>query len=318
MISKSKVNKEIRGVILFVCILLVGSCTRNVKEQQGMEYDDSFTEIHFIDSPKVHTGMSFFKHNISVKRTENVSVTYEDMYKILLQSKVYPHETNKISFNICNLNGPTVEVGKQSVEQWNGLHWELFPYQDNVIFADMTMALPKGDTIKNHISVQLFKNPLVPSIYKINIPVLFRVNIPFTLTEDSILTNSRRNYPWGVQVLNSANDSIRLLVENFTDLDIQPCSFPYIREENKMYSMHPLTTFFKREQSDWLQKHALLKGGETLLINIPAFWNVSDLEELQNKQKYSFGKLPQGRYILEFSLEIYLTAQFKVKSEKAN
>ena len=114
------------------------------------------------------------------------------------------------------------------------------------------------------------------------------------------------------RVLESDNDSIRVLFENHTNLSVQPVFFPSIGTD-ELYMVHPLARSGSSYEAEYMKSRARLEAGEAMLFSIPVSWNVSRITDPNYKQRFSSGKLSPGKYKIGLQLEIYMNTEFEVK-----
>ena len=114
------------------------------------------------------------------------------------------------------------------------------------------------------------------------------------------------------KVLPSANDSIRILFENHTNLDVQPVFLPSV-DTDKQYMAHPFARSGWQGEADYMRSRARLKSGEAMLFTIPVSWDVNRITDKNHKKLFQSGKLPPGKYKIGLQLEIYMDTEFEVK-----
>lgn len=86
-----------------------------------------------------------------------------------------------------------------------------------------------------------FKYPLKPNKYRVHFYVFSNIYTYCNLTNTGIqpVSGTEMQGVFSFRVLESGNDSIRVLFENHTNLSVQPVSFPGIGID-ELYMVHPL------------------------------------------------------------------------------
>lgn len=114
------------------------------------------------------------------------------------------------------------------------------------------------------------------------------------------------------RIFESDNDSIRILLENHTDLPVQPLFFPSV-ETDDGYMVHPFARSGWVEEANYMKRRALLKGGEAVLFVLPVSWDIRRVAYARYKKQFGAGRLAPGKYKIGLQLEIYLDTEFEVK-----
>ena len=114
------------------------------------------------------------------------------------------------------------------------------------------------------------------------------------------------------KVLPSNNDSIRILFENHTNLEVQPVFFPSISTDER-YMVHPFARSGWVGEANYMKSRARLKGGEAILFTIPVSWDANRITDRNDKKRFQAGRLLSGKYRIGLQLEIYMDTEFEVK-----
>lgn len=121
-----------------------------------------------------------------------------------------------------------------------------------------------------------------------------------------------RNGAFVFKVLPSANDSIRILFENHTNLEVQPLFLPSV-DTDEQYMVHPYARSGAREEMDYMRSRARLKGGEAMLFTLPVSWDINQVADNRFKSRFQTGRLLPGKYKIGLQLEVYMDTVFEVK-----
>lgn len=314
-----------RSVILYnllLCILLTG-CTNKQKQPTiiggasgttEITIADTDTQQYDIDAPIPLSEIEQYNKRVTLKRIPNVTITHPDAYKIRTQKPVYTTKTQQITLNVINVDAPSAELGYHRMEQWENGEWIEFPFIDNLGFAGGGRTLSKGDTLPEHISMSEFKYLLEPNKYKIHFYVFANIYTYCTVTDNSIqsVKNSEMKGAFNFRVLDSKNDSLRILFENHTNLSVQPVYLPSVGTD-ELYNAHPYARSGWFGESQWMKSHALLKGGEAMLFSIPISWDTNGLQSRHDKESFKAGILAPGKYKIGLQIEVYMETEFNVE-----
>lgn len=326
-----------RSIILYnlvLCILLTG-CTNKQKHSTIIGGADGTTEIliannnpeikdssvvdstaqkYDIDAPIPLSEIEQYNKRVTLKRMPNVSITHPDAYKIRTQKPVYTTKTEQITLDVINVDAPSAEPEYHWMEQWENGKWTEFPFIDNLGFAGVGRDLSKGDTLPEHISMSEFKNLLEPNKYKVHFYVFANIYTYCTITDNSIqpVKNSEMKGAFNFHVLDSKNDSLRILFENHTNLSVQPVFLPSVGTD-ELYSVHPYARSGWVGEAEWMKSHALLKGGEAMLFSLPVSWDINRLQTPHDKENFKAGKLTPGKYKIGLQIEVYMETEFNVE-----
>lgn len=314
-----------RSVILYnllLCILLTG-CTNKQKQPTiiggasgttEITIADTDTQQYDIDAPIPLSEIEQYNKRVTLKRIPNVTITHPDAYKIRTQKPVYTTKTQQITLNVINVDAPSAELGYHRMEQWENGEWIEFPFIDNLGFAGGGRTLSKGDTLPEHISMSEFKYLLEPNKYKIHFYVFANIYTYCTVTDNSIqsVKNSEMKGTFNFRVLDSKNDSLRILFENHTNLSVQPAYLPSVGTD-ELYNVHPYAHSGWFRESQWMKSHALLKDGEAMLFSIPISWDTNGLQSRHDKESFKAGILAPGKYKIGLQIEIYMETEFNVE-----
>ena len=182
------------------------------------------------------------------------------------------------------------------------------------VFAIGGRDLSKGDTLPEHIRMSEFKYPLKPNRYQANFYVFANIHTYCNLTGKSIVSikETEMDGAFAFKVLPSNNDSIRILFENHTNLEVQPVFFPSISTDER-YMVHPFARSGWVGEANYMKSRARLKGGEAILFTIPVSWDVNRITDRNDKKRFQAGRLLSGKYRIGLQLEIYMDTEFEVK-----
>lgn len=314
-----------RSVILYnllFCILFTG-CTNKQKQSTIISGADGTTEIiianpdtqqYDIDAPIPLSEIEQYNKRVTLKRIPNVAITHPDAYKIRTQKPVYTTKTQQITLDVINVNAPSAEPEYHRMEQWENGKWTEFPFIDNLAFAGVGRDLSKGDTLPEVINMSEFKNLLEPNKYKIHFYVFANIYTYCTVTDKSIqsVKNSEMKGAFNFRVLDSKNDSLRILFENHTNLPVQPVFLPSVGTD-ELYSVHPYARSGWVGEAEWMKSHALLKGGEAILFSLPVSWDTDSLKASYANENFKTGRLTPGKYKIGLQIEVYMETEFKVE-----
>lgn len=314
-----------RSVILYnllLCILLTG-CTNKQKQPTiiggasgttEITIADTDTQQYDIDAPIPLSEIEQYNKRVTLKRIPNVTITHPDAYKIKTQKPVYTTKTNEIILDVVNVDAPSAELEYHRMEQWENGEWIEFPFIDNMGFAGVGRTLSKGDTLPEQISMSEFKYLLEPNKYKIHFYVFANIYTYCTVTDNSIqsVKNSEMKGTFNFRVLDSKNDSLRILFENHTNLSVQPIFLPSVGTD-ELHNVHPYARSGWIGEVKWMKSHALLKGGEAMLFSIPISWDTNGLQSRHDKESFKAGILAPGKYKIGLQIEVYMETEFNVE-----
>ena len=267
-----------------------------------------------IDFPLSQSEIEKYESRIRMQRLPDVAITHADAYRIKTQQPVYSPQTKRIVVDVINANGPTAEPEYHHLKQWENGQWVSFPFIDNLSFAGVGRDLSKGDTLPEYIHMSEFKYPLRPNKYQVNFYVFANIYTYCELTNGNIMPvkETEMDGTFIFKVLPSANDSIHILFENHTNLDVQPVFLPSIGTD-ELYMAHPFARSGWSGEADYMRNCARLKGGEAMLFTIPISWDVNKITDKNYKKQFMTGKLLPGKYKIGLQLEIYMDTEFEVK-----
>ena len=273
----------------------------------------SIIQAQDIDFPLLKSEINKYESRVPMQRLPNVQITYADAYKIETRQKVYSPKTKKIIYDVINVNGPTAEPEEYSMRQYRNGKWRTFPFIDNFGFAGIGYNLAKGDTLAKTIYMSCFKNPLIKGKYKVVSFVFANIYTYCYLTNDTIVSDKETEMDGAFcfKVLSSRNDSIRILFENHTNLDVQPVFLPSVGTDEE-YMSHPLARSGWMGEAKYMRKRARLKGGEAMMFTIPVSWDVNKITDKDYRKQFSAGRLQAGNYKIGLQLEVYMDTEFEV------
>lgn len=267
-----------------------------------------------IDFPLSQTEIEKYESRVHIRRLPNVTVTHPDAYKIRTQQPAYSPSTKRITLDVINVDAPAAEPEYHWMKHWKDGKWEEFPFIDNLAFAGVGRDLSKGDTLPEYIHMSEFKYPLKPNKYQVHFYVFSNIYTYCNLTDTGIqpVQGTEMQGAFNFRVLESGNDSIRILFENHTNLSVQPMYFPSIGTD-ELYMMHPLARSGSSYEVEYMKSHARMEAGEAMLFSIPVSWDVNRITDPNYKKQFSAGKLSLGKYKIGLQLEIYMNTEFEVK-----
>ena len=271
-------------------------------------------DAHDIDFPISQLEIEKYDSRVRIQRLPDVSVTHPDAYKIRTQKPIYSPLTQKITLDVINVDAPSAESEDHFMRHWKNGKWEIFPFIDDIAFVGVGRNLSKGDTLPEYISMSEFKYPLKPNKYQINFYVFSNIYTYCNLTSTNIqsVKDTEMEGAFTFRVLESDNDSIRVLFENHTNLSVQPVFFPSIGTE-ELYMVHPFARSGWMGEADYMRSRARIEAGEAMLFSIPVSWDVKRITNPDYKKQFSSGKLSPGKYKIGLQLEIYMNTEFEVK-----
>ncbi len=267
-----------------------------------------------IDFPISQPDIEEYESRVRIQRLPNVVITHTDAYKIRTQQSVYSPSTKRITLDVINVDAPTAEPEYHWIKYWENGKWKDFPFIDNLGFAGVGRELSKGDTLPEYIHMSEFKYPLKPNKYQAHFYVFSNIYTYCNLTDKGIqpIQGTEMQGAFSFRVLESDNDSIRILFENHTNLSVQPLFFPSVGTD-KLYMVHPFARSGWSGKVDYMRNCVRLKAGEAVLFSIPVSWNVSRITDPNYKKRFSTGKLSPGKYKIGLQLETYMNTEFEVK-----
>ena len=232
-----------------------------------------------IDFPLSLSEIEKYESRIRIQRLPAVTITHADAYKIRTRQPVYSPRIKEIVLDIINMDGPTAELEYHNLKQMVNGKWLGFPFIDNLVFAIGGRDLSKGNlTGKSIVSIK----------------------------------ETEMDGAFAFKVLPSNNDSIRILFENHTNLEVQPVFFPSISTDER-YMVHPFARSGWVGEANYMKSRARLKGGEAILFTIPVSWDVNRITDRNDKKRFQAGRLLSGKYRIGLQLEIYMDTEFEVK-----
>lgn len=267
-----------------------------------------------IDFPLSQSEIEKYESRVHIRRLPNVAVTHPDAYKIRTRQPVYPPSTERIILDVINVDAPAAEPEYHWMKHWEDGKWEEFPFIDNLGFAGVGRDLSKGDTLPEYVYMSEFKYPLKPDKYQIHFYVFSNIYTYCNLTDTGIqpVQETVMQGAFDFRVLESGNDSIRVLFENHTNLSVQPMFFPSVGTD-ELYMVHPLARSGSTYEAEYMKSCARLEAGEALLYSIPVSWDVSRIADPNHKKQFSAGRLSPGKYKIGLQLRIYMNTEFEVK-----
>lgn len=315
--------KNIYGICFFLLLLTAG-CSHGTKNRNeaavpaGVPVADS--TVVFVSDPFAYLQPAGkaeqYRKRMSLQRFTGVPVTHPDAYKIQTQYAAYTPQVTEIRLDVININAPVAEPEYHTLARWEGGKWAPFPFKDNLAFAGVGKDLARGDTLQEWIFASEFKNPFVPGKYKVRFYVVLNLYTDFKLTADRISplpVTPDENSAFGFRVLESGADSIRVLFQNHTNLEVLPNFFPSLEDPETGYSAHPLARSGWIGEYTWMQKHALLQSGDAALACIPVAWDVNRLTDPNEKKQFASGRLAPGTYRLGLLLSVFMSSEFEVR-----
>lgn len=267
-----------------------------------------------IDFPLSQSEIEKYENRVRMQRLPDVAITHADAYQIRTEQSVYSPQTKRIVLDVINVNGPTAEPEYHHLKQWKNGKWIRFPFIDNLVFSGVGRELAKGDTLPEYIHMSAFKYPLKPNKYQVDFYVFANIYTYCNLTNEGIIpvNGTEMGGAFVFKVLPSANDSIRILFENHTNLDVQPVFLPSVGTD-KQYMAHPFARSGWQGEADYMRSRARLKSGEAMLFTIPVSWDVNRITDKNYKKLFQSGKLLPGKYKIGLQVEIYMDTEFEVK-----
>lgn len=240
----------------------------DIKASEGQATSDE-NGIQDIDFPLSQSEIEKYESRVRMQRLPNVDITHADAYRIKTQQPVYSPQTKRIVVDVINVDGPTAEPEYHHLKQWKNGQWISFPFIDNLGFAGVGRDLSKGDTLPEYIHMSEFKYPLKPNKYQVNFYVFANIYTYCELANENIMPvkETEMDGAFVFKVLPSANDSIRILFENHTNLDVQPVFLPSVGTD-ELYMAHPFARSGWSGEADYMRNSARLKGGEAMLFTI--------------------------------------------------
>lgn len=267
-----------------------------------------------IDLPLSRPEIEKYESRVRIQRLPDVSVTHPDAYKIRTRQAVYSPSAKQITLDVINMNAPTAEMEYHWIEHWKNGKWEEFPFINNLAFAGPGQNLEKGDTLPEHISISEFKYPLKPNKYQVHFYVIANIYTYCHLASKDIqpVYGTELQGAFDFRVLESGNDSIRILFENHTNLPVQPVFFPSVGTDES-YMAHPFARSGWSSEADYMKCRARLEGGGAMLFTIPVSWDVNHITDPNYKRQFNTGRLFSGKYKIGLQLKIYMDTEFEVK-----
>ncbi len=267
-----------------------------------------------IDFPLPQSEIEKYENRVHIQRLPNVAITHPDAYKICTQQPVYSPSTKRITLDVINVDAPTAEPERHWMKHWKDGKWEEFPFIDILVHAGVGRDLAKGDTLPEYIHMSEFKYPLKPNKYQVHFFVFSNIYTYCNLTDTSILPvqGTEMQGAFNFRVLESDNDSIRILFENHTNLSVQPEFFPSVGTD-ELYMAHPFARSGWTGEAGYMKSRARLEAGEAILFSIPVSWDVNRITNPNDKRRYHAGKLFPRKYKIGLQLEIYMKTEFEVK-----
>ena len=268
-----------------------------------------------IESPLSVKEIGNYKNRVSIKRQTDVAITHPDAYRIQTEEKVYSPKIKKIYYDYINVSGPTASPEDRcKLNYWKDGKWIAMPMKDYVI-AGVGMNLNVGDTIqKMFFPAAYFKLPLtVASKYQLMSNVSTRLKTSFEVRKDGIhsVESTHKNGAFTFKVLDSRNDSIRILVENHTNLTVVPNYLPDMSYEGKGDVVHPYASSGWRGEYDYMTKNWVMRPGMSLLFSIPLRWDVNKLGKY-DRERYKSGRLAEERYEASLLCDVWMKTEFEV------
>lgn len=267
-----------------------------------------------IDFPLSLSEIERYESRVHIQRLPDVAITHPDAYKIRTQKPVYSPSTKRITLDVINVDAPSAEPEDRFMKHWKNGKWETFPFIDDIAFLGVGRDLSKGDTLPEYIHMSEFKYPLKPNKYQVHFYVFSNIYTYCNLTDTDIqpVSGTEMQGAFSFRVLESGNDSIRILFENHTNLSVQPVFLPSVGTD-ELYMVHPYARSGWSGEADYMKKCAHLEAGEAMLFTIPVLWDVKRITDPNYKKQFSTGKLSPGKYKIGLQLEIYMNTEFEVK-----
>lgn len=286
------------------CLLLCSFCALPQLKAQDIDFPLSRREIEKYES------------RFKLCRQADVAITHPDAYLLRTSKAVYPDTVKIINLSIINRNAPPTEPQYPWLIVWEKGRWVRFPFKPNISFAGIGHLLTQGKTFPEEIHLSAYQNPLQSGKrYQANIYVSTDLDTYCILDGQKIrpVSGTEHKEAFTFRVLESEEDSLRILFENHTNLTVVPLFFPSVGSDEE-YMLHPFARSGWSGEAEYMRKFARMNGGEAMIFTIPVSWDVKRITDSNYRKKFSKGRLQPGKYKIGLQLRVYLNTEFEVKN----
>lgn len=269
-----------------------------------------------IDSPLSRREIEKYESRVRLCRQADVAITHPDVYLLRTSKAVYPDTVKIINLTIINRNAPPTEPQYPWLMVWEKGKWVRFPFKPNMSFAGIGYLLTQGKTFPEEIRLSAYQNPLQSGKrYQANIYVSTDLDTYCILGGQKIrpVSGTEHKEAFTFRVLESEEDSLRILFENHTNLVVVPLFFPSVGSDEE-YMLHPFARSGWSGEAEYMRKFARMNGGEAMIFTIPVSWDVKCITDPNYRKKFSKGRLQPGKYKIGLQLRVYLNTEFEVRS----
>lgn len=269
-----------------------------------------------IDSPLSRREIEKYESRVRLCRQADVAITHPDAYLLRTSKAVYPDTVKIINLTIINRNAPPTEPQYPWLMVWEKGKWVRFPFKPNMSFAGIGYLLTQGKTFPEEIRLSAYQNPLQSGKrYQANIYVSTDLDTYCILGGQKIrpVSGTEHKEAFTFRVLESEEDSLRILFENHTNLVVVPLFFPSVGSDEE-YMLHPFARSGWSGEAEYMRKFARMNGGEAMIFTIPVSWDVKCITDPNYRKKFSKGRLQPGKYKIGLQLRVYLNTEFEVRS----
>ena len=246
-------------------------------------------------------------------RMYGVATTYGFAYTLTMKDSVANNMDSVFCYTLKNQYGPRCTYGNRYGLYRKAINgWQRVPFIDNLYFTDLAYVLDAGVSAEGKFYSSVFATSLRKGVYSLRKDVSFDIHPHFKLMADSILpAGESMQGAFECRILPSRSDTIRMLIVNHTQNICRLNSLPSILDANSQ-TCHPLTNSGHTKAFEWMHAKGMIRPGEGMLLVAPTTWNVKDIDRYR-RDYFKSGRLAEGEYSVSTSVNIELTAEFKIK-----
>ncbi len=251
---------------------------------------------------------------VVLHKLDGTPVTHPDAYRLHAAPTTNADGKRSIRLEIVNTDGPTASPGQYRLERREEGRWQEVPFVDGLVSSRPGRDLKEGDSLAGIIGNTMLEQPLANGCYRASLQLSTNLSARCTLDAEGIHPapdDDGRERAFVLRILPSTGDSLHILLENHTNLPVQPRFLPAIGTD-ELLTLHPLTHTGGQAETDYMATHARLQGGQSLRVDIPATWEPAALPDASLQERFASGTLPPGEYLVRLPLLVFTHACFSI------
>lgn len=263
------------------------------------------------DHPLSLAEMKQFDRRVSIRRLDDVKITHPNVYTMKMRQERYPADVEEIVFDVTNTDAPRADLGNGTLMQLSDGGWKRFPVKENIAITGIGRTVSKGATLDDNISMWIYKEKPKPGRYRVDYYVTPDIYTLCAVSDSAVRPVGTDSVQGALvlKVLPSGGDSIRIVLENHTNLTVIPRFLPSIRTDSQ-YVAHPYARGGSNYESRFVQQKATLRGGETVMFTYPTTWDARRISGKYYREIFAYGRLAPGIYKIGMELEAEIKAEF--------